>query len=185
MSQIHDKDDIIEDDLETQAEQEEDLYEQQEDIIEEQVEEIHKDESEIAKLKDLLARNQADFDNFKKRTDRDRDDMIFFLKHDIFKKILPRLDDLDRIIKNTPEDLQAGWLYEWVISLEKQLKKDLEKLGVTPFESIGESIDPDKHEVMTQVPWEQDKVIDEFEKWYLLWDRVLRVAKVVSWNGSV
>jgi molecular chaperone GrpE len=54
----------------------------------------------------------ADFDNFKKRTERDRTDMIFFLKQDIFKKILPRLDDLDRMIKNTPEDLKNNALFE-------------------------------------------------------------------------
>jgi molecular chaperone GrpE len=105
MSQTHDREEILEEDKDTQAEQEADLYEKQEEIIEEQIEEIQKDESEIGKLKDMLARNQADFDNFKKRTERDKDDMIFFLKLDIFKKILPRLDDLERIIKNTPEDM--------------------------------------------------------------------------------
>jgi len=62
---------------------------------------------EFQKLKDLLSRTQADFDNFKKRTERDKEDMIFFLKSDIFKKILPRLDDIERIIKNTPEDMQS------------------------------------------------------------------------------
>jgi len=54
----------------------------------------------------------ADFDNFKKRTERDRTDMIFFLKQDIFKKILPRLDDLERMIKNTPEELKENALFE-------------------------------------------------------------------------
>jgi molecular chaperone GrpE len=107
MSQTHDKEEILEDDIDAQATQETNLYEEQEGIIEEQVEEIQKDESEIGKLKDMLARNQADFDNFKKRTERDKDDMIFFLKLDIFKKILPRLDDLERIIKNTPEDMTS------------------------------------------------------------------------------
>jgi molecular chaperone GrpE (heat shock protein) len=53
-----------------------------------------------------LARNQADYLNFKKRVDRDREDMIYFIKVDIFKKILPRLDDLNRIIKNSPEDFK-------------------------------------------------------------------------------
>ena len=107
MSQTHDNQEILEEDIDTQVSQETDLYEEQEDIIEEQAEEIQKDESEIGKLKDMLARNQADFDNFKKRTERDKDDMIFFLKLDIFKKILPRLDDLERIIKNTPEDMAS------------------------------------------------------------------------------
>ncbi|MDF1682618.1 MAG: nucleotide exchange factor GrpE [Patescibacteria group bacterium] len=59
-----------------------------------------------------LAKVMADFDNFKKRVDRDKTDMIFFLKQDIFKKILPRLDDLDRIIKNTPEELKENALFE-------------------------------------------------------------------------
>jgi molecular chaperone GrpE len=60
----------------------------------------------------MLAKVSADFDNYKKRVDRDKLDMIFFLKNDILKKILPRVDDLDRIIKNTPEDLKNNALYE-------------------------------------------------------------------------
>jgi molecular chaperone GrpE len=68
--------------------------------------------AEDEKCKDILARTMADFDNFKKRTERDRTDMIFFLKQDIFKKILPRLDDLDRIIKNTPNELKSNALFE-------------------------------------------------------------------------
>ena len=55
---------------------------------------------EIVKLKEILARTQADYQNFKMRSERDREDMIFFLKYDIFKKILPRIDDLERMIIN-------------------------------------------------------------------------------------
>jgi molecular chaperone GrpE len=184
MSQHHDKDEILEHDIETEAQSETELYEQQEDIIEEQKEELAQDEGQIAKLKDALARSQADFENFKKRTERDRQDMIFFLKHDIFKKILPRLDDLERIIKNTPEDLQTTALYEGVATLQKSLLKDLSSLGVESFESIGNEVDPEKHEVMTQAPGEEWKIIDEFEKGYMLSKRVLRVAKVVVWSGQ-
>jgi len=171
-----------------------------EDIIEDMQEEIHEIENEeggiseekledaihpgtsdeIAKLKDALSRTQADFDNFKKRTERDRWDMIFFLKSEIFKKVLPRLDDIERIIKNTPEDMRVGALYEWILSIEKSLKKDLKWLWVEPFESLGQPVDPNKHEVMTQIPGEQiGLIVDEFEKWYMLGDRILRVAKVV------
>lgn len=176
MSQIHDKEEILEEDLDHQAQQETDLYEEQEDIIQE-------DESQIAKLKDMLARSSADLENFKKRTERDKADMVFFLKLDIFKSILPRIDDLERIIKNTPEEMQNWAVYEWVVTLQKTLLKDLDKLWVVAFNSVGDEVNPDKHEVMTQVPWEEGKIIDEFEKWYMLWDRVLRVAKVVVGNG--
>lgn len=184
MSQHHDKEEILEQELEDEAQKEGDVFEEQENIIEEQQEEIAVDEGKIAKLQDALARIQADFENFKKRTERDRDDMIYFLKLDIFKKILPRLDDLERMIHNTPET-ERGWaLYEGIMSMQKSLLKDLEKLGVKAFESKGQVLNPDMHEVMTQVPGEEWVVIDEFEKWYMLGDRVLRVAKVVVWNGS-
>lgn len=184
MSQNHDNEEILEHDLENQAEEETELYEEQEEIIEEQVEEIHKDESQIAKLKDALARSQADFVNFQKRTERDKADMVFFLKFDIFKKILPRLDDLERIIENTPEDMKSWALFDWVVALQKSLLKDLTALWVTSFSSIWDTVDPEKHEVMTQVPGAEWEIVNEFEKGYMLWERVLRVAKVVVWNGS-
>lgn len=184
MSKQHDKEEILEEDLKQESQHEADVFEEQEDIIEEQQEEILKDESQIVKLKDALARSQADFENFKKRTERDKSDMIFFLKLDIFKKILPRIDDLERIIKNTPEEMRNWPIYEWIVTLQKTFLKDLSKLWVQSFSSINQEVNPEKHEVMTQVPWDQWKIIDEFEVGYMLWDRVLRVAKVVVWNGA-
>ncbi|MDD5770291.1 MAG: nucleotide exchange factor GrpE [Candidatus Gracilibacteria bacterium] len=151
-----------------------------EEIEEEAEKDLKAESEEISKLKELLARTQADYQNFKFRSERDRQDMMFFLKNDIFKKILPRVDDLERMIKNTHDNEKSGALYEAIISMEKALKKDLEGLGVKPFISIGEEINPDKHEVMTQIPSEKSGIIvDEFEKGYMLNDRVLRVAKVV------
>lgn len=134
------------------------------------------------KCRDMLARTMADFENFKKRVERDKQDMIFFLKSDIFKKILPRLDDLERILKNTPEEMRTWVLYEWLVSLESKFQKDIENLWIKSFISKWFSVDPDRHDVMTTVPWQEEGIIfDEFEKWYMLWDRVLRHAKVVVW----
>lgn len=172
----------------TQEEQvlDNDLSELQEEIselegISEENEKTFKSENdEIVKLKELLTRTQADYQNFKFRSERDRDDMMFFLKYDIFKKILPRIDDLERMIKNTPEDQKNWALYEWVLALEKALKRDLDNLWVKPFVSVWDEVNPNKHEVMTQIPSETPWVIvDEFEKGYMLGDRVLRVAKVI------
>lgn len=159
--------------------QETNELEENEQILEEK---SNLENDEISKLKDQLARTQADYQNFKFRSERDRKDMIFFAKYDIFKKILPRIDDLERMIKNTPADNQTWALYEWIIAMEKSFKRDLEALWVTPFVSIWQEVNPDRHEVMTQIPSETPWIIvDEFEKWYLLWDRVLRVAKVIVW----
>ena len=101
---------------------------------------------------------------------------------DIFKKILPRIDDLERMIKNTPEEQKNGALYEWILVLEKSLKRDLEALWVQQYDSLWKEVNPDLHEVMTQIPSETPWVIvDEFEKGYMLGERVLRVAKVIVW----
>ena len=174
--------------------EEQDLMEEMQEEIEEieneewEIDEERLDEENMVKsredetCKDILAKTMADFENFKKRTERDRQDMIFFLKWDIFKKILPRLDDLERIIKNTPEDMQTWTLFEGIISIENKLKKDLDNLWVKTFNSIWEEVNPDKHDVMTTVPWKTEWIIfDEFEKWYTLCDKILRHAKVVVW----
>jgi len=105
MADKQDRDEILEKDEQTQ------VIEEQEEVIKEEQEEIKDESKEIARLKELLARHQADFDNFKKRGERDKDDMIFFLKADILLKILPRVDDLERMIANTPEDLQNNALF--------------------------------------------------------------------------
>lgn len=170
-----------------------------EDILEQMEEEINEVENEDwsinedkledsispedEKYKDMLLKTQADFANFKARTERDKADMIFFIKQDIFKKILPTLDDLERIIKATLPENKDTPIYEWVVVLQKKLTSDLEKMWVKSFISIWEQIDPDKHDVMTTVPWKPEWIIcDEFEKGYELDWRVLRHAKVVVWE---
>jgi len=168
---------IDEDKLEDELDPHDDLEE----------DEIQSDNSEEDKTQDILARTLADFENFKKRVERDKQDMIFFLKQDIFKKILPRIDDLERIIKNTPEDMQNGALFEWILAMKIKLKQDLETLWLKGFDSVWELVDHNKHDVMTTVPWKEEWVIiDEFERWYILWDRILRHAKVVvgAWSDG-
>lgn len=168
--------------------QEEGILEQMQDEIEEmetseEKEEIIEKSFENDKTKEILAKTLADFDNYKKRVERDREEMIFFLKVDILKKILPRLDDLERILKNTPEELKTNPLFEWVLSMQKKLLEDLEKMWVKPFDSIWNEVNPDFHDVMTVVPGQESGIIfDEFEKWYLLNDKVLRHAKVIVWT---
>jgi molecular chaperone GrpE len=88
-------------------------------------------------LRDTLTRTQADFLNFKQRVERDKEDMIFFLKSDILKKVLPRIDDIQRMIQNTPEEMRTEALYEGIISMETKLLADLDKMGVKPFNSRG------------------------------------------------
>ncbi len=176
-----DKDSILEDDIIDQMESELDQIDETEKLEEQEKKESEKQNSED-KTKEILAKTLADFDNYKKRVERDKKDMIFFLKADILKNILPRIDDIERIIKNTPDDLKWNALFEGILSLEKKLLTDLEKLWVKPFNSIWETVNPDLHDVVTTVPWKETWIIfDEFEKWYLLEGKVLRHAKVIVW----
>lgn len=136
-------------------------------------------------LKEALAKSQADYENFKRRTTRDKDEMVFFIKSKVINPILKRIDDIERIIKNTPEEEKESPIFEAVLALEKALKKDLSDMWVKEFNSIWEEVDPNKHDVMTKVPWKAEDIIcDEFEKGYELDWKVLRVAKVVVGAGK-
>ncbi len=145
-------------------------------------EKLEKLSTEEESYKEKYTKLQADFENFKSRIQREKSDMIFFLKQDILLKILPRLDDLERMIKNTPENERSWALYEGLVTLEKKLRGDLEKMWVKAFKSCWKEIDPNKHEVMTTIPGKKENIVcDEFEKGYELDGRVLRHAKVVVW----
>lgn len=186
MSEDKKKHDIEKEDILEQMEEEIENVENENWTIDEDkvCEEVNSEEvsEEDEKCKDILLKTQADFANFKARTERDKADMVFFLKQDILKKILPAIDDLDRIIKSTLEENKDTPIYEGVIALHKKLSSDLEKMWVKTFDSMWKEVDPDKHEVMTTVPWQKEGIIfDEFEKGYMLDDRVLRYAKVVVW----
>ncbi len=159
----------------------EDLKNQDWEIDEQLVEEALWDEdAEITQLKEALLKSQADYENFKRRTSRDKDEMVFFIKSKIINPILKRVDDIERMITNTPKEEQEVAQSQALIALEKSLKKDLKDMWVSEFISLWEEVDPNKHDVMTQVPGKEEAIIcDEFEKWYMLDDKVLRVAKVV------
>jgi molecular chaperone GrpE len=128
---------MTKEELEKNKIEEEDILEQ----MEEEIEEVENDDGSIDEEKleeainpedetcmDRLMKTQADFANFKARTQRDKADMIFFLKQDIFKKVLPALDDLDRIIKSTLDENKKTPIYEGVLALQKKLSGDLEKM---------------------------------------------------------
>ena len=164
----------------------ENLTDENWEISEEKVEEAQGEENpQIAQLKDALLKSQADYENFKRRTSRDKDEMVFFIKSKLINPILKRIDDIERIIKNTPDEEKETPIFTAVLALEKSLKKDISDMWVKEFISLWEEVDPNKHDVMTQVPWKPENIIcDEFEKWYELDWKVLRIAKVVVGAGE-
>lgn len=139
---------------------------------------------EIAKLKETLARSQADYKNLVARTERERIEMGDYVTEKFVTKLLPSVDNLERLLSGTPENERGTPLYQGVQSTFSGIMRIFESLSVLPFESAGKPLDPDFHEAVAQVPGTEGIVISELEKGYKLRKKVIRHAKVTVGKGS-
>lgn len=139
--------------------------------------------NEIETLKEKLARSQADYQNLLMRAERDKKDMTFFITEKLLRWLLIQIDHLDRAIK-IKDNVQGDAFVDGVRSVQTGLMKYLETHNVTPFNSIGQEVDPDRHDVISQMPGKEGIIIQEFEKWYEYNGRVLRHAKVIVGVGE-
>ncbi len=136
---------------------------------------------EAADNYDKYVRLAADFDNYKKRTQKDRADLLNYGNETIIKDVLPIVDSLERAVDHSAN---AGDFETFVTGLKlilDQLRSTLEKHGVESIKAVGEDFDPNYHEAMLLVEGDEEndnKVIEEFEKGYLLNGRLLRPSKV-------
>ena len=140
-------------------------------------------EDEIARLRDALARSQADYQNLLMRVERDKADMAFYLSSKILTPLLTQVDTLARAV-DMKTGIEGDAFVDGVRALQGNMAKYLESQGVRAFDSVGSEVDPDRHDVMTEMPGEAGKIVQEFEKGYTLGDRVLRHAKVVVGSGN-
>ncbi|RAL55425.1 nucleotide exchange factor GrpE [Candidatus Gracilibacteria bacterium GN02-873] len=156
---------------------------QNETISEEITENTTSENNEIATLRDQLARAQADYQNLKMRGERDRADMVHFLTEKLLSPLLTQIDNLDRAVK-IKDGVTDDAFVDGVRAVQSGLQKYLENQGVKAFDSVGQEVDPDKHEVLSQAPGKEGIIVTEFEKGYMLGDRVLRHAKVIVGAGE-
>jgi molecular chaperone GrpE len=138
---------------------------------------------EVADMKDKYVRLMAEFENFKRRTARERIDSMKTAGQDIIKDLLPVLDDLHRAEKSLSSSTDIEAVKEGFFLIKDKLLKNLAHKGLQPMESIGEVFNADTHEAVTEIPAPTDemkgKVIDELEKGYTLNEKIIRYAKVV------
>lgn len=156
---------------------------QNETMNEETTEKLNPETNEIATLRDQLARAQADYQNLKMRGERDRADMVHFLTEKLLSPLLTQIDNLDRAVK-IKDGVMGDAFVDGVRAVQSGLQKYLENQGVKAFDSVGQEVDPDKHEVLSQAPGKEGIIVTEFEKGYMLGDRVLRHAKVIVGSGE-
>lgn len=138
---------------------------------------------EVALWKDKYMRLHAEFDNFRKRTIKERGDLLRTASGDVIKAILPVLDDFDRAIAANAADEDLANVKEGFQLIHQKLFNVLSQQGLEPMDSKGKPFDVDEHEALTQIPAPEEdlkgKVVDVVEKGYRLNDAILRYAKVV------
>ncbi|UPL49855.1 nucleotide exchange factor GrpE [Hymenobacter sublimis] len=142
-----------------------------------------KTDAELADLKDKYLRLVAEFENYKRRTTKERADLFKTANQELMVALLPVLDDFDRARHHTKDTEDAGTVRESIDIIHNKLQKTLNQKGLAPMEAKGGAFDPDLHEAITQIPAPSEdlkgKIVDEVEKGYYLGDKVIRHAKVV------
>ena len=142
--------------------------------LQEQLEEKTK---KIEELTDTLKRLQAEFENFKKRIDKEKIEFVKYAHADVIASMLPVLDSFEIALKNTNDKEK---FIEGIKIIYAQIYSVLEAEGLKPIKATGEKFDPYKHEVLMKEESDKpdDTVLEEFQKGYMLNDRVLRHSKV-------
>ena len=137
---------------------------------------------ENIELKDKLLRTAAEFDNFRKRVNQEKSELIDYAHSELISALLPVLDDLDRFAQSNVENMDFETLHQGVIMVQKKFKKILIDLGLQHMQTVGQPFDPNKHDALMQVDnpdVDSDTVVEEHVKGYEFKDKVLRHAKVI------
>ena len=140
-----------------------------------------KKEEKIEELTDRLTRQMAEFDNFRKRTDREKSQMYEIGAKDVIEKILPIVDNFERGLATVPEEEKGSPFAEGMEKIYKQLMTTLEGIGVKPIEAVGQEFNPDFHNAVMHVEDEElgeNVIAEEFQKGYMYRDSVVRHSMV-------
>ncbi|MBC3759574.1 nucleotide exchange factor GrpE [Hyunsoonleella sp. SJ7] len=141
-------------------------------------------EAELKREKDKYLRLFAEFENYRKRTSRERVELFATASEDVMKTLLPVLDDFERALTHIEEDKEAEELRKGVLLIYKKLLSTLEQKGLKAIAiEKGDTFDADIHEAVTQIPAPSDglkgNIIDVIEKGYTLGEKIIRYPKVV------
>ncbi len=139
---------------------------------------------QVKKAQDVASRAQAELQNAKARQEREAGELRKFASEAVLIKLLPTIDNLQRALKHLPKDLESNEWVKGIVALEQAFLKQVGDMGLKRFESLGQTIDADRHEVLMQVAGEAGKVIEVIEDGYELHGKVVRPAKVKAGGGQ-
>ncbi|MCR5000283.1 MAG: nucleotide exchange factor GrpE [Lachnospiraceae bacterium] len=140
-----------------------------------------KKDEQIEALTDQVKRQMAEFDNFRKRTEKEKSSMYEMGARSVVEKILPVIDNFERGLDTVPEDEKESPFTEGMRMIYKQLMTELENIGVKPIEALGTEFNPDFHNAVMQVEseeYESGMVAQELQKGYMYRDSVVRHSMV-------
>ena len=138
-------------------------------------------DEKIEDLTDRVKRQMAEFENFRKRTDKEKSSMYEMGAKDIIERILPVIDNFERGLATVPEDAKGTPLAEGMEKIYKQFRKTLEEAGVKAIEAVGQEFDPNYHNAVMHVDDEslgENIVAEELQKGYMYRDSVVRHSMV-------
>ncbi len=160
--------------------EEENTVEQEETTAENDLEKALAEEREKAEqLMDSLKRTQADFINYRRRSQLEIGNKVRANRCDVILELLPVLDDLERALAAVPERLKKQPWVEGVSMVERKFKAILESQGICAIEALGQPFDPNYHEAMRRDKGEEGVILEEYRKGYKIQDKLLRPAQVV------
>jgi molecular chaperone GrpE len=146
-------------------------------------EQLEKAEMDLLELKDRHIRLQAEFDNYRKRTLKERIDLLKTANESLLISLLPVIDDFDRALQTMDNVEQESPVKEGVKLIYNKFQEFLKQNGVKEIEAKGQNFDTDLHEAITTIPAPSEelkgKIVDVVQKGYFLNDKVIRFAKVV------
>ena len=140
-----------------------------------------KKDEQIEQLMDRVKRQMAEFENFRKRTDKEKSSMYEMGAKSVIEKILPVIDNFERGLDTVPEDEKDSPFTEGMRMIYKQLMTELDNIGVKPIEALGTEFNPDFHNAVMQVEseeYESGQVAQELQKGYMYRDTVVRHSMV-------
>ena len=138
-------------------------------------------ENQKKELEDKVMRQMAEFENYRKRTEKEKATMFEMGAKSVIEKMLPIVDNFERGLASVPQEDQTDPIYEGMNLIYKQLMGELDKLGVKPIEALGQEFNPDLHNAVMQVEseeFEEGVVAQELQKGYMYRDSVVRHSMV-------
>lgn len=173
------------DETEKQAEHAEETETEEENVSEKKgffgKKKKDKKDTQIEDLTDKLRRQMAEFDNFRKRTEKEKSGMFEMGAKSVVEKLLPVVDNFERGLASVPEDQKEDPFVAGVDKVYKQLLTVFDELGVKPIEAVGQPFDPNFHNAVMHVEDEnfgENEVAEEFQKGYMYRDSVVRHSMV-------